>query len=93
MTIVFLAILISKKDGTKLVNYSSGYISFMQTYRIPMILGGSYFRNMLKIGNQTRILTQIKSLSAQLTQVSQLPLTLTTLFDPVINEKKLFGPY
>jgi len=65
----------------------------MQTYRIPMISGGNYFKNMLNIGNQTKILSQIKTLATQLNQISQLPQTLTTLFDPVINNKRLFAPY
>lgn len=47
-----------------LQNYSQQYITFMQAYRLPMVLGNSYLQNILKIGNQKKIANQISQLKA-----------------------------
>ena len=44
-----------------LQSYSQQYITFMQCYRFPMILGNSYFQSILGIGNQTKISNQIET--------------------------------
>lgn len=65
VTIAVLAVM-TNQESNSLINNSNQYINFMQTYRIPMVLGNNYFKNFLGIGNQVKVAAQISSLSKQM---------------------------
>jgi hypothetical protein len=84
---------VSVDEAVKIQNYSEQYITFMQCYRIPMILGNNYLQSIMRIGNQTKISSQISQLSATFSQLSSNPIILQTLYDLNINLPARYFPY
>lgn len=80
-------------DAAKLEDYSQQYITFMQCYRFPMILGNSYLQSILGIGNQTKIASQISQWSAAFAGLSSNPIILRTLYDLEINRPTDYFPF
>lgn len=84
ITIFFISIVatliafhaITVVDAAKLQSYSQQYITFMQCYRLPMILGNSYLQSTLGIGNQSKIASQIAQLSTTFTALASNPIIL-----------------
>jgi hypothetical protein len=62
--------------AAKLQSYTQQYITFMQCYRFPMILGNSYLQSILSIGNQARIASQIDSWSKSFAALASNPIIL-----------------
>ncbi len=50
-----------------------------------MILGNSYLQSILRIGNQTKIASQISQWSSIFAGLQSNPLIVKTLYDPNIN--------
>lgn len=80
-------------NAVKLQDYSHQYMTFMQCYRIPMILGNNYLQSIMGIGNQTKIASQISQLSATFAGLASNPVVLQTIYDREINVPALYDPY
>jgi len=47
--------IVTTADSSQLMAYSEQYTTFLQIFRLPLVLGIAYYKNILKIGNMTKL--------------------------------------
>lgn len=73
--------LVNNADSSKLVSYATQYITFMELYRIPMMLGNNYYKSLLGVGNYTKTTNEVAQLTSKMQSYISNPIILKTLFD------------
>lgn len=84
---------ITLSDAAQLNNYSNQFITIMSMYRYPVVLGISYMKNFLNIGNIVKVNGQIQFATNNMLISTASKPTKTTIFDESLNPNRMYYPY
>lgn len=84
---------ITNRDTLTINNNITQFLNFLNLYRFPFALTKNYMKNFLNVGTQSSVIAQIGVGTQNVLTFNSDPLTIKTLFDPMLNVPSLYPPF